>query len=177
MDPSNSSSNPTSSLSMPQTTSSIHPSHQLPSPSPISPGFPPNIQHSSSSSTSTSYQSSSSSLLPSLPVGIEATLASAGAPNPRSSHSAFPPPIIPFDPNAASDDDDDEDEMGSPRKKRRAAGGAKNGKGSGTEGNGASADDKGRRKIEIEYIQKKEKRHITFSKRKAGIMKKVSERK
>ncbi|GAA5840156.1 hypothetical protein JCM5353_001036 [Sporobolomyces roseus] len=160
---------------MPQTTSSIHPGHQLPSPSPISPGFPPNIQHSSSSSTSTSYQSSSSSLLPSLPVGIEATLASAGAPNPRSSHSAFPPPIIPFDPNAASDDDDDEDEMGSPRKKRRAAGGAKNGKGSGTEGNGASADDKGRRKIEIEYIQKKEKRHITFSKRKAGIMKKAYE--
>lgn len=33
--------------------------------------------------------------------------------------------------------------------------------------------DKGRRKISIEYIQKKEKRHITFSKRKAGIMKKV----
>jgi hypothetical protein len=35
-------------------------------------------------------------------------------------------------------------------------------------------DDKGRRKIAIEYIEKKEKRHITFSKRKAGIMKKVS---
>lgn len=32
----------------------------------------------------------------------------------------------------------------------------------------------GRRKIKIEYIQDKNRRHITFSKRKAGIMKKVS---
>ena len=37
-------------------------------------------------------------------------------------------------------------------------------------------DDKGgreRRKIEIKFIQDKSRRHITFSKRKAGIMKKV----
>ncbi len=37
-------------------------------------------------------------------------------------------------------------------------------------------DDKkinGRRKIKIEYIEDKSRRHITFSKRKAGIMKKV----
>ena len=34
--------------------------------------------------------------------------------------------------------------------------------------------EKGRRKIQIEYIEEKSKRHITFSKRKAGIMKKVS---
>lgn len=33
--------------------------------------------------------------------------------------------------------------------------------------------EKGRRKIHIEYIEEKSKRHITFSKRKAGIMKKV----
>lgn len=33
----------------------------------------------------------------------------------------------------------------------------------------------GRRKIEIEYIEDKSKRHITFSKRKAGIMKKAYE--
>ncbi|KAJ7612170.1 hypothetical protein FB45DRAFT_843461 [Roridomyces roridus] len=33
----------------------------------------------------------------------------------------------------------------------------------------------GRRKIKIEYIQDKGKRHITFSKRKAGIMKKAYE--
>lgn len=32
----------------------------------------------------------------------------------------------------------------------------------------------GRRKIKIEYISDKTRRHITFSKRKAGIMKKVS---
>jgi MADS-box transcription factor len=32
----------------------------------------------------------------------------------------------------------------------------------------------GRRKIRIEYISDKSRRHITFSKRKAGIMKKVS---
>jgi hypothetical protein len=31
----------------------------------------------------------------------------------------------------------------------------------------------GRRKIKIEYINDKSRRHITFSKRKAGIMKKV----
>lgn len=38
-------------------------------------------------------------------------------------------------------------------------------------------DEKGgreRRKIEIKFIQDKSRRHITFSKRKAGIMKKVS---
>ncbi|KAI9484071.1 MAG: hypothetical protein EXX96DRAFT_164432 [Benjaminiella poitrasii] len=33
----------------------------------------------------------------------------------------------------------------------------------------------GRRKIKIEYIEDKNKRHITFSKRKAGIMKKAYE--
>ncbi|KAI7882773.1 SRF-TF-domain-containing protein [Lichtheimia hyalospora FSU 10163] len=33
----------------------------------------------------------------------------------------------------------------------------------------------GRRKIKIEYIQDKNRRHITFSKRKAGIMKKAYE--
>lgn len=40
-------------------------------------------------------------------------------------------------------------------------------------------DEKGgreRRKIEIKFIQDKSRRHITFSKRKAGIMKKVSRR-
>lgn len=34
----------------------------------------------------------------------------------------------------------------------------------------------GRRKIKIEYIEDRSRRHITFSKRKAGIMKKVNER-
>ena len=35
----------------------------------------------------------------------------------------------------------------------------------------------GRRKIKIEYIEDKNRRHITFSKRKAGIMKKVRKKK
>ena len=47
---------------------------------------------------------------------------------------------------APADDDDDDDEKGS----------------------------RERRKIEIKFISDKSRRHITFSKRKAGIMKKVS---
>jgi MADS-box transcription factor len=47
-------------------------------------------------------------------------------------------------PSAADDDDDDEDKVG-----------------------------RERRKIEIKFISDKSRRHITFSKRKAGIMKKV----
>jgi hypothetical protein len=52
----------------------------------------------------------------------------------------------------------------------------------GTKRNRMSADDdeddddkpgRERRKIEIKFIQDKSRRHITFSKRKAGIMKKV----
>ena len=48
-------------------------------------------------------------------------------------------------PSAADDDDDDDDKPG-----------------------------RERRKIETKFIQDKSRRHITFSKRKAGIMKKVS---
>jgi len=44
------------------------------------------------------------------------------------------------------------------------------------EGDGKKSDKKaGRRKIKIEFIQDKSRRHITFSKRKAGIMKKAYE--
>jgi hypothetical protein len=44
-----------------------------------------------------------------------------------------------------------------------------------TQGKGSSKPVKraGRRKINIEFIKDKSRRHITFSKRKAGIMKKV----
>lgn len=49
------------------------------------------------------------------------------------------------------DDDDDDDGVKRPVNAKRA----------------------GRRKIKIEYIQEKSRRHITFSKRKSGIMKKV----
>ena len=53
------------------------------------------------------------------------------------------------------DDDDDEDGEGGPARKKRGG--------------------HGRRKIEIEYIEDKIRRHITFSKRKAGISKKAYE--
>ncbi len=49
--------------------------------------------------------------------------------------------------STAADDDDDDDEKGG----------------------------RERRKIEIKFIQDKSRRHITFSKRKAGIMKKVGQ--
>lgn len=50
------------------------------------------------------------------------------------------------------EDDDDEDGPGAGKKSEKKA---------------------GRRKIKIEFISDKSRRHITFSKRKAGIMKKV----
>ena len=53
------------------------------------------------------------------------------------------------------DDDDEEEEVDGPPKKKRGG--------------------HGRRKIEIEYIEDKIRRHITFSKRKAGISKKAYE--
>ncbi|KAI8882768.1 SRF-TF-domain-containing protein [Backusella circina FSU 941] len=46
---------------------------------------------------------------------------------------------------------------------------------SGDESDTKPARRSGRRKIKIEYIEDKNRRHITFSKRKAGIMKKAYE--
>lgn len=43
-----------------------------------------------------------------------------------------------------------------------------------SDGSGMPDKRSGRRKIKIEYINDKSRRHITFSKRKAGIMKKVN---
>lgn len=43
-----------------------------------------------------------------------------------------------------------------------------------SDGSGRPDKRSGRRKIKIEYIGDKSRRHITFSKRKAGIMKKVN---
>lgn len=104
----------------------------------------------------------------------------------RFAASSVAAPIIHFDPNATMSDDEDEEDDGRPKKKQRkgaAAGlassvgaGALSDSQNGGAGTGGEDDkDKGRRKIEIEYIHKKEKRHITFSKRKAGIMKKAYE--
>lgn len=98
-------------------------------------------------------------------------------------------PIIQFDPaTAGSDDDDDEDDdagvAGRPRKRkstsnlRGAAAASSSSKAGGEESTelvrkGSDEGANSRRKITIEYIEKKDKRHITFTKRKAGIMKKV----
>lgn len=85
------------------------------------------------------------------------------------------------------DDDDDDDEDGGAKGKRKrnksgAAGkGAKKGAAAGKGGASTPAQSSGdrdlhtgRRKIRIEFIEDDSRRHITFSKRKAGIMKKVS---
>ncbi|GAA6024644.1 hypothetical protein JCM10207_003911 [Rhodosporidiobolus poonsookiae] len=94
--------------------------------------------------------------------------------------------FVSFDPNddgddLGLDDDDDEDERaveGRPRKRKstRDLRGAAQAQASGAvKGEEEEKDDKARRKIQIEYIEEKSKRHITFSKRKAGIMKKAYE--
>lgn len=77
--------------------------------------------------------------------------------NPPGPPSAGPPVgddafIADQDANDSGGDDDDDDE-GKPKSDKKA----------------------GRRKIKIEFIQDKSRRHITFSKRKAGIMKKAYE--
>ncbi|GAA5889636.1 hypothetical protein JCM5296_002416 [Sporobolomyces johnsonii] len=182
MDPSTSSS---AAASLPASAPRSSHAPQLPSPSPVSPDYPPTSSSSSSlaalpaqSTAGPSTTTPSSSLLPSLPVGSAPPSASTSTSQPQPAaprQSAFLSPIIPFDPNAASDDDEDDDDGASPKKKRKGAKTGNGGKNSGAEGSGTGADEKGRRKIEIEYIQKKEKRHITFSKRKAGIMKKAYE--
>lgn len=87
-----------------------------------------------------------------------------------------PAPIVHFDPRQADseeeDEEHDEEEEGARPKKRKSTANLR--KSGVVEDSGAGDDrEKGRRKISIEFIAKKEKRHITFSKRKAGIMKKV----
>ncbi|KAI0252380.1 SRF-type transcription factor (DNA-binding and dimerization domain)-domain-containing protein [Lactifluus subvellereus] len=73
----------------------------------------------------------------------------------RADPAAHPPPTDQFindqDANDSAGDDDEDDEKPKSDKKT------------------------GRRKIKIEFIQDKSRRHITFSKRKAGIMKKAYE--
>lgn len=68
---------------------------------------------------------------------------------------------------AAADDATDNGDTGKKRKFQNNTGGDED----------EDDDEKGgreRRKIDIKFIQDKSRRHITFSKRKAGIMKKVS---
>ncbi|SCV73148.1 BQ2448_7073 [Microbotryum intermedium] len=63
------------------------------------------------------------------------------------------------------DDDDGEDEGARPRKRKRKRRYA----------NKRNATSTGRRKIDIEYIDDKAKRHVSFTKRKQGLMKKAFE--
>lgn len=68
----------------------------------------------------------------------------------------------------AADDATDNGDTGKKRKFQNNTGGDED----------EDDDEKGgreRRKIDIKFIQDKSRRHITFSKRKAGIMKKVSQ--
>ncbi|ODO00013.1 hypothetical protein I350_06633 [Cryptococcus amylolentus CBS 6273] len=70
-----------------------------------------------------------------------------------------------FQTETGLDEDDDDDEDSTSTKRRKGD------KGSAFE----TEKDTQRRKIKIEYISDKSRRHITFSKRKAGIMKKAYE--
>ncbi len=79
---------------------------------------------------------------------------SAPLENTISLNAQNPPP--PGDPNDSDDD------------KKSPTGGAEGSH------DGGESKKSGRRKISIEFIEDKSRRHITFSKRKAGIMKKVS---
>ncbi|KAI0269747.1 SRF-type transcription factor (DNA-binding and dimerization domain)-domain-containing protein, partial [Gloeopeniophorella convolvens] len=76
-------------------------------------------------------------------------------PSKRADPAGHPPPADQFindqDANDSAADEDEDDEKPKSDKKT------------------------GRRKIKIEFIQDKSRRHITFSKRKAGIMKKAYE--
>jgi hypothetical protein len=92
----------------------------------------------------------------------------------KASTSALPT-IIQFDPKASPSDGEEEEEeeeedngTGSGRPKKRKS--VVNLRAAAKE---RQQEDPGKRKIQIEYIKDKGKRHITFSKRKAGIMKKV----
>ena len=80
---------------------------------------------------------------------------------PSASGGARTPPFVNgLEENNMDDDDDEEEEIGASSEsvEMKKKGGPLR---------------MGRRKINIEYIDDKTRRHITFSKRKAGIMKKV----
>jgi len=84
------------------------------------------------------------------------TAAAPGGSGPSHAHGVphmAAQPVINFQHEDGDDDEGDDDDDGGSKK---------------------PADKKsGRRKIKIEFINDKSRRHITFSKRKAGIMKKV----
>lgn len=111
--------------------------------------------HSQSITTECPLEEPSFPLLPPLAI------------NSNSTNPIHVPIIKEFDPNADDDEDDDDSVDGAGVKKGRKKK-TKRDEGEGDEGEEGGEKEKQRRKIEIEYIEKKEKRHITFSKRKAG---------
>lgn len=150
---------------------SSHPSYSAsssaykpPSPAPVSPPLPL-AADSDATSTSRTHSGNNTPLPLQQPPGPGESLPPSGAAS----------IIREYNPDDSDeDDDDDEDGGGRPKKKAKRAKGGGGGSGAGGANNDDDkADGIGRRKIEITYIEKKEKRHITFSKRKAGIMKKV----
>ncbi|KAM0788348.1 hypothetical protein ACM66B_001489 [Microbotryomycetes sp. NB124-2] len=110
---------------------------------------------------------------------------------PPTTRSSRGPPMVSFDPAKAPTppgaDGDDGDDIDARRtiKKRKSAPNLRSAPATGASSKQQSVEvdedddddkeDKSRRKIQIEYIEDKSKRHITFSKRKAGIMKKAYE--
>ncbi|KAK4051882.1 hypothetical protein OIV83_002587 [Microbotryomycetes sp. JL201] len=118
-----------------------------------------------------------------MPPAVPSVLAA-----PATRNSKAPPPMVSFDPSKEptppGGDDGDADDVEARRtvKKRKSAPNLRTA-GSSTKQQSVEAEDdddddkedKSRRKIQIEYIEDKSKRHITFSKRKAGIMKKAYE--
>ncbi|KAM5538727.1 hypothetical protein V8D89_007756 [Ganoderma adspersum] len=89
---------------------------------------------------------------------MPADVASPNMSNKRARHELDQPAVpnddgFVHDPDAAESGQDDDDDEDKPKSDKKA----------------------GRRKIKIEFIQDKSRRHITFSKRKAGIMKKAYE--
>ncbi|PWN43984.1 SRF-TF-domain-containing protein, partial [Ceraceosorus guamensis] len=82
-----------------------------------------------------------------------------------------------FETGSGDEDGDDSDEEGGGKKRRGKRTKAGSGGASGSQGDGKGEADSttGRRKIRIEFIEDDSRRHITFSKRKAGIMKKAYE--
>ncbi|GAA5866061.1 hypothetical protein JCM3774_000011 [Rhodotorula dairenensis] len=100
----------------------------------------------------------------------------------QTSGTQSPSPVL-FEDDVIGDDDDDDDDDA----EEDAAGGGGGGKGSKAQQaaaapprkarfpNKRNAQSVGRRKIHIEFIEDKPRRHVTFTKRKSGLMKKAYE--
>ncbi|KAL7280151.1 hypothetical protein ACG7TL_006570 [Trametes sanguinea] len=146
--------------------------HAGPTPRPPNPAHPSALSAASSSPLAhSSIASSTRPPHPTLDAQAQDQIQHPPTPMPQSTDAASPTmsnkrarhdlqdPNVPaddgfvHDPDAGESGQDDEDDDDKPKGDKKA----------------------GRRKIKIEFIQDKSRRHITFSKRKAGIMKKAYE--